>query len=217
MKAAKYAENVLRSMGALYAAMTSYSDSGEVSTTFAEAGNRMRIPFTTLYQKPSLLRFECFRPHPYAPLSHIVTQYVVGFDGSTAYSRRKKYNESETSTSMESLSFAIAAAVPSSKGAAITVSRLLIPEIHGLSILDLLNPTIRNDDHIDGVSCNVISAQYPSGENCELWVEKDTLILRKLVQSNGRTCSEEVRENIRVNDAIDVGVFAADLRANDYS
>lgn len=201
---------VLRNMAAFYAAITSYSDSGEVSTPFTKTGNRMRIPFSTLYQKPSLFRFECSRPHPFPPLSHVVTRHVVGFDGISAYSGQEKYNQSETVTSIEkSLSLAIAGAGPCSHGSAHTIARLLIPGIEGLSILDLVNPSIKEENHIDGVVCYVIAAQYPHGAGCELWVEKDTPILRKAVQTDSMTCNEEFRGNVRVNEPVESGLFAA--------
>jgi hypothetical protein len=123
-----YARDVLRQLGALYAAMISYSDRGTLSTTSARTGNVSQTPFSTLYQRPSLFRFESSRPHPYPPLSHIVTQHVIGFDGTATYSRRKVGSNPETTTSIESLSLAIAAAHPSSHGASLTVARLLVPD-----------------------------------------------------------------------------------------
>lgn len=204
-------ENMLRSMANIYAAMTSYADTGEVTTTFTKTGNVMHTPFSTLYRNPSLFRFDCARPHPYAPLSHIVTQHVVGSDGASTYSRRKKYNELETANSVEkNLSSAIASAAPYSHGAVHTIARLLMPsDTDGLSILDLQNFEIKEETQLGGVSCYVIAAQYPNGSNCELWVEKDTPLLRKIIQTDALARNEEVRANIRVNEPLESGLFAA--------
>jgi len=202
------ATDVLRMLGSLYASMISYSDRG-LSTRRARSGTFRQTPFSTLYQKPSLFRFECSRPHPYPPLGHIVTQHVIGFDGTTAYSRIKTDGNPETATSVENLSLAIAAAVPTSYGASLTVARLLVPEVEGFSILDLTDPQIKEETHIDGIVCYAIAARHPKGADYELWVERDSLYLRKVIQTSGQDRREEVRASIRVDEPVNSELFAA--------
>jgi hypothetical protein len=68
---------------------------------------------------------------------------------------------------------------------------------------------LNEDTHIDGITCYSISAQHPRGDGRELWIEKDTLLLRKVIGTRQTAMSEEIRENIRVNDPLEVGQFAA--------
>jgi hypothetical protein len=205
------AMDVLRMLGTLYGAMISYSDRGMVSTTSARTGNLGQTRFSTLYQKPSLFRFECFRPHPYPPLSHLVTQHVIGFDGTAAYSQKRPERNPETAASIDDLSSAVAAAVPSSRGASLTVARLLVPEVQGFSILDLVNPQIKEETHIDGIVCHAITARHSKGDGYELWVERDSLLLRKVIQTSALGRSEEVHESIRVNEPINCELFATQV------
>jgi len=77
------AQGALDSMVRRYAALSSYSDVGEVILTHREFVTR--TPFSTYYKEPSLFRFEFKVQHPYPPLNHIVSQHAVGFDGTQAY------------------------------------------------------------------------------------------------------------------------------------
>lgn len=203
------AENVLRDMVTLYASMNSYLDSGYVTRQLVETGLVHRISFSTLYQKPSFFRFTFFRPHGHPPLSHIVTQHVAGYDGREGYSLLKEHNEAQARVSIKSLSSAVARATGISAGSAHTIGRLLLPEVGGLSILDLVSPRLEEETDIDGITCYSITAQHPKGGERELWIEKDTLLLRKVINLETTARTEEVRENIRINEPIESGLFAA--------
>jgi hypothetical protein len=208
-------EHVLRGMGEVYAAMTSYADTGEVNTTQLAPGKKpVQVRFSTLYQRPSLFRFEFLRPHPYPPLNQIVTQFVFGFDGTSAYQRKTKHSESATLTSLESLPVAIASATGISKGTAHTVARLLTPEMEGFSLLDLIEPRLNEQKHIDGITCYSIDAQHPNGSRYGLWIENDTFRLRKVIHATDRSCIEAIRNDIRVNQPIELRLFNRERSAN---
>jgi hypothetical protein len=203
------AQDVLGRMVALYASLTSYVDTGHVTTRFAKSGLLSRTVFSTLYQKPSLFRFTFFRPHPHPPLSHIVTEHVAGFDGTESYFLTKRFEDREVSKSITSLPLAVAGATGVSSGSAHTIGRLLLPEVEGSSILDLLNPQFNGDTEIDGIVCYSITAQHPKIGERELWVEKESSLLRKVIAFGETSRSEEVRENISVNNPLELSLFAA--------
>lgn len=203
------AGEVLQSMVALYASLISYSDTGHVRTKIMASGLVHRKWFSTLYQKPSSFRFTFFCPHPYPQLSHIVTQHVVGFDGSEGYRLTKRPDDAQPLRSSGSLHMALAGATGISSGAAHTIGRLLLPAVGGLSILDLLNPRFNDETAIDGTVCHSITAEFPQGGERELWIEKDSLLLRKVIGLRETGRSEEVRENICVNEALEGRLFAA--------
>jgi hypothetical protein len=203
------ARDVLHRTAAVYASLTSYVDTGMVTTRIAKSRLLRRTVFSTLYQKPSLFRFTFFVPHPHPTVSHIVTEHTVGFDGSESYCFTKRSEDREASKSITSLSLAVAGATGISSGSAHTIGRLLLPEVRGASILDLLNPRFNGDTEIDGIVCYSITAQHPKIGERELWVEKESSLLRKVLRSGETSRSEEVRENISVNNPLELGLFAA--------
>jgi hypothetical protein len=203
------AVDVLRNMVRLYAAFDSYRDTGYVTTTFAESGVVHRRSFSTLYQQPSLFRFTFFSPHPFPPLAHIMTEHVAGFDGTEGYIGRKGPEDLRAVRTVTSLKLAIARATGISSGSARTIGRLLLPDVDGLSVLDLLNPRFNPDTGVDGAICYSITAEHPKGGERELWIEKDTFLLRKIIGLRETARSEEVRENIHVNETLGGRLFAA--------
>jgi hypothetical protein len=203
------AREVLHAMIARYASLSSYSDTGIVTTKFATSGVVHRRWFSTLYQKPSLFRFTFYSPHPYPQLGHLVTQHVVGFDGAEGYSLTRRPNDAQPLRSSTSLESAIAGATGISSGSVHTIGRLLLPQVGGLSILDLLNPRFNDETIFDGTVCHSISAQNPKGGAREFWIEKDALLLRKVIGLRETVRSEEVRENICVNEVLEHKLFAA--------
>jgi hypothetical protein len=195
------AEDILHGMIALYASLTAYVDTGHVMTQLKGTGLMHRIPFSTLYQKPSLFRFTFFKPHAHPPLAHLVTQYVAGFDGMEGYILRKGPDDAQPDKSTKTLGLAVAGVTGISSGAAHTIGRLLLPQVTGLSIADLLNPRLNDEARIEDTVCYSISALLPKGGEREMWIEKDTLLLRRVISLRETARCEEMRENISVNDS----------------
>jgi hypothetical protein len=209
VEAAMDAQEVLHRMIALYGSLISYSDTGNVKTKIMSSGVVHRKWFSTLYQKPSSFRFTFFSPHPYPQLAHIVTQHVVGSDGAEGYRIIKRAEDAQPLRSTTSVNLAIAGATGISSGSAHTIGRLLLPQVAGLSILDLLDPRFNDETDIDGKVCHSIVARFPKGGEQEVWIEKDSLLLRKVIVLRETVRSEEVRENIRVNEVLEGKLFAA--------
>ena len=195
-----------------YAAMSSYQDEGNVTSHVGDDSS-YKIAFTNLYKSPALFRFRFAVPHPYPPLHDIVTNYDVGFDGAAGYFVLKRPEKPATAVPVQNLNLALARATGVSLGAAHTLSRLLVREVSGVSMLDLVNPQIGEDTTLDGTACYSLSAQHPRGGEWGLWIAMDTLLVRKLrVYSAGQNSaySEEVHEHVRVNQPIDDGQFKPD-------
>jgi hypothetical protein len=203
------AVDVLRNMVSLYAAFDSYRDTGFVTATISKSGVVHRTAFSTLYKQPSLFRFTFFRPHPHPPLAHIMTEHAAGFDGIEGYILRKRPEDLRAVRTVTSLELAIAGATGISSGSAHTIGRLLLPNVEGLSVLGLINPRFNPDLDIEGIVCYSITAQLPKAGERELWIEKDTLLLRKVIGLRQTARSEEVRENIQVNETLESRLFAA--------
>jgi hypothetical protein len=203
------APTLLRNAAQAYAALNSYQDNGTV-TRYDGSDSPYQVVFTTSYKSPSLFRFGFSRPHPYPPLRDIVTKFEVGFDGTAPFYVTTEYQKAPRSVPTQNVDQALARATGISSGAAHTISRLLLRDISGLSILDLVEARSLDDATVNGIECYLISAQHPRGGEWRFWIEKDTLLIRKLRTHLGareESFSEEVHENIRVNQPIDDGQF----------
>jgi hypothetical protein len=204
------AQDALRAVVGRYAALASYSDTGEVMTRIAAAGTVHRITFSTLYQRPSFFRFTFFNPHPHPPLGHLVTEHTVGHDGTVGYSIAKRPDGTVARKSPISLEAAIARATGISSGSAHTIGRLLLPEVQGLCLLDLVGARQGDDVIIDGKSCYSLTARTPKGDRQqELWIEKDSYLLRTRITRSEQSESVEVRENIGIDSPQPNSLFAA--------
>jgi hypothetical protein len=203
------AAELLRHMASQYAAFTSYRDTGYVLSTFSENGVVYRMSLSTLYQQPNHFRFTFFRPHPHPPLAHIVTEHTIGFDGTEGYALKKGPKDIRAIKTVMPLRQGIAGATGISSGSAHTIGRLLLRDVGGVSVLDLRNPHFNSPTNRDGADCYSISTELPKGGERELWIEKDTLCLRKVVGFGESVRSEEVRENIHVNESLPNHLFVA--------
>ena len=206
------AKALLESVVQRYASISSYEDTGSV-TRYDGSVEPYRIDFTNAYKGPSLFRFAFATPHPYPPLHHIVTRYVLGFDGSAAYFRMKPQDQPERLEAAQSVSLAIAKGTGISSGAAHTISRLLLPDVTGLSILDLVDVQATEDATIAGVKCLSVTAQHPRGGEWKLWIEQEGLLIRKMTVRHGpdsESFSEEMHEHIRIDGPIDDRQFSVE-------
>ncbi|MFZ0550490.1 MAG: hypothetical protein WAM21_06755 [Steroidobacteraceae bacterium] len=205
--------DLLRAVREKYASVASYSDTGEVVTRFTDTGMVHRITFSTLYQRPSFFRFAFFRPHAHPPLGQHLTEHAAGHDGAVGYYVVKRPNNAVTLKSPISLNEAIARAAGISSGSAHTIGRLLLPEVQGESMLDLVDARRGEDVAIDGTWCYSIVARTSTGQRQrELCIEKDSYLLRKCITRSGGRESIELRENISIDSPQPVSLFEACAR-----
>jgi hypothetical protein len=178
--------------------MISYADVGCVVQHLQPEDPDLRVDFSTLYSKPNLFRFEFSRPHPYPPLRHMVTRHVVGCDGFGAYALRQDHEMPPMFQARRDLSQALSGVAGVSSGSAHHVARLLL-DVDGLSILDLADPRIIEDEVIDGIVCHRISALLPKGGERKLSFERSSLLLRRIQTHRGTISSDELHRELRVN------------------
>jgi hypothetical protein len=205
------AQAVIEEMVQRYAAFESYSDGGLV--TFTHPNFVTKTPFSTHYSAPSLFRFDFQAPHPYPPLSHVVTHHSVGFDGTKAYAIRKRFKGQVETESCENTGLAIAGAAGISCGAALTIGRLLFTDTGALSLLEQIDAKFEEDTVLDDIDCYSIAVRYPHHQSRYVFhIEKGSFLLRKLLSEHGTSSFEESRMNIRINEPIEDELFAATLR-----
>jgi hypothetical protein len=203
------AGQLLEQVEATYASMKSYSDLGSVDQHLMPDDAVLRTNFSTLYARPNLFRFECSRRHPYPPLRHLVTRHVVGFDGFGAYALRQEYDMPPTLQTRQDLSHAVSRVAGASSGSAHNIARLL-GQVHGLCMLDLLEPRLADDELVGGVPCHCVCALLPAGGERKVSFERNTLLLRRVQTHRGKISLDEMHRVIRVNLPLDDALFNID-------
>jgi hypothetical protein len=208
------ARQLLERVASTYASMTSYSDVGCVVQHLRPDDPVLRTEFSTLYSRPNLYRFEFARPHPHPPLRHMVTRHVVGSDGFGAYALRQEFEMPPIFQARRDLSHALSSVAGVSSGSAHHIARLLL-DVDGLSILDLAEPRIIEDESIDGVICHRICALLPRGGERRLSFERNSLLLRRIQTRCPTVSSDELHRQLRVNLPLDDALF--DIESPDPS
>jgi hypothetical protein len=202
------AQEVLQQVVARYASFLSYADEGSVRKRLRAGSSELVTTFTTQFRRPACLRCEFRRPHPYPPLRHIVYRHLLVANGSTIQVARDNPGEPLQIETSASLELAVAAATGISSGSAHTIARLLLPQVGGLSLLDLLDPQLQPDIALGSAVCYQVEAKFPrSGGLAALCIEKDTLLIRRFSRASDRFPQEQARDNIRVDEPLDDELF----------
>jgi hypothetical protein len=202
------AVSLLSRVASGYATMSSYSDDGIVLQTSEGSNETHKTEFVTIFRRPSMFRFKFSSPHPYPPLSHVITSHICGSDGSKAYVWTKAYDRPSKTEVKETLSMAVASVTGISGGSAHTIGALLIPEIGGFRFQDLERPSAIREEMFEGALCVVIQAHHPRGSVVSAWIDHETLTLRKVSRNSGVFVSNEIRRNVRVGETIPDSEFA---------
>jgi hypothetical protein len=204
--------DALHALVSRYASLHSYRDGGRAIQARAGEDPKFSVWFSTFYRRP-LFRFEFRRSAAMAPLREGSTQHAVTFDGRRAHQIRNSAAGDEV-TALDSFETAVARATGISQGSSHTIARLLVPEMGGLSYLDLRNVALKDMNSIDGCECYVVTADHPNhAARYELWIERDRLLLRKRIADHGTWLSEERRENIRIDEPIGEDIFSSPVSA----
>jgi outer membrane lipoprotein-sorting protein len=198
------AEAVLQEMLLRYAAIESYQDRGVVLTTWPDKPQADEIIFTTFFRRPNRFRFEWTSHHPYPPLRHLKTHNLIWCDGTNVFFYRDQNGGVEPEAS---LIMAIAGATGISKGSALTVSNMLLPEIDAVSLADLQDLHLR-EDIFEETSCYCIRGRDLRSDYHELRIGVADYMLRSLstTHENGAT-SDEIRREIQVDARIEEHIF----------
>lgn len=182
------ADEILKSLGSVYAELESYQDKGYVESIFhpgTEQERVTRLTFQTYFLRPNLFRFEWKdRFFDYSEEQHT----IIWCDGKSAF---EKYPEQKVkrigmpfrcSNVTRDLGLIIAGATGVSKGAAHTVPALMMPDVGGRRIIDLKNVRYVDDGEVCGESCYRVenNDSNPRKNETIFWISKSRLIVRKI-------------------------------------
>src|SRR5258708_27771606 len=193
------AAGFLREVASVYSSMSTYSDSGVVYDCWGQE-RKYELHFETRFLGPKLFRFTSSKPHPFPPLSHLITTCSCGFDGESYYLALAIPNMQPTREVYDSISLPIAGATALSSGAAHTIGRLLFTRVGGFGLSDILDPEIVREEVFEDNDCMVIQGKHPHGSDVRVWIDIDNRSIRKLCTSVSGFLTEEIRRDIRVNE-----------------
>jgi hypothetical protein len=202
------AEDLVRETLATYKRLSSYQDDGYVAILKQGQGSNTRTAFETGFLRPSLFRFQFSSSHPYPPLSHIITTHICGYDKTGAYMWTKHHDDPAKIEKYEDTLMVVAGATGISSGSAHTIAQLLIEDFRGGMFSSLSSVALGDDDVVDGTLCKSVRGTQPDAEiELTLSIDPVTMMIRRLRMQFAEFLSDEVRRNIRLNDAIEPSTF----------
>jgi hypothetical protein len=197
---------IIEALTQRYAAMRSYQDRGVVRNWLMPGEPPIETPFETSYSAPNLFRFSFDCPHPFPPLAHIVTRYVVGFDGHRAYVWRQHADDAPELDVASDISMMVGGVACVSSGASHIITRLLLPQVGGIALRDLRDLSVVGGETVDGVPCRRVSGTHPKGQGWVMVIERESNLLRSVAR--GAKDIVQQHQAIQVNESIDVSTFA---------
>jgi hypothetical protein len=203
--AALAADELLRSLLARYRRCAAYRDRGVLRVWRPGDLPPLEMPFATLYQAPDRFRFEFHYPHPMP--RQPATRYVVGADGRVAYLQTTYPEQRPELRTFPTLPRAVAAASGVSCGCAHTIAHLLLPDVRGAGLEDLVDVEHKGRMDVAGARCHRIAGRHPYGGAMELAIGDDGALHRLAKQSAGLPV-EELREAIELDPTLDPALFA---------
>lgn len=175
---------ILTRMAQMYASCGAYRDKGVVETKFIEKdGTRTtEEPFSTAFIRPKQFRFE----------------YQDRFSGSSRWYRHIVHSDeagtrvwddpsASGTTSVDSLHLALAGFKGVSSDASYTVPSMLFGGLMDdlVTVADLTEMALLPEATLNGVPCHKISGKYGGGEVVSLWIDKSSLLLRRIDEARG--------------------------------
>ena len=209
-------EAIVSAMSERYSRFRTYRDRGAVHQELRTEGPTLELPFETAYVRPNLFRFAFGCPHPFPPLRHLVTRCVVGCDGDRSYLCMEHPGEPADLQITKDTALVVGGATGISGGSAHTIARLLLPGVDGLALTDLRDWTLCGTTLVDDITCHRVVGVPPSGEQWEILVEKESLLLRSLSHSLGGVRTQrQIRHDIQVDGEIPAETFVVPDRRKD--
>jgi hypothetical protein len=197
-------QTIIKNMAERYVTVSSYQDTGVVETvTGGPLPTRSTdIFFKTYFTRPGKLRFEWT---DYTILTS-PEKNVVWSDGLKTF--RFYTYEPEKIESEEDIGMGIAGATGLSRGAAHTVPGLLIKEIGGFSLTDLMKLSLNGQERFEGEDCFIVEGFHPNGEAWQMWISKKDFLLRKLrIKGSDGEFKEEIHRDIQIGAEILEAVY----------
>jgi hypothetical protein len=169
------ARDTLMRMADVYAGVRTYVDRGVVTTTFISPDQVRvsRLPFRTAFERPDRFRYE-FNDETSGD------RLVIWQEAPPARLFWSVRGAVETFT----LPMAIAAATGISAGSALTIPRLLMPDvIESWALTNLDDAAERGEELVDGVRCRRIDGHDTAGK-LTLWIGAEDLLVRRVCRTD---------------------------------
>jgi len=185
------ARDVINKMARVYAQSETYRDEGKVAYRDGRVWS-----FTTVFQRPTLFKFEYTGPFP---SRHFVLWRTAPGDV-------RMWSTLKPQGQLKPMAMAIASFTGVSGTSSHTIPVLLMPnEVSGFSLSsDWMAPAPPEEALVDGHACYKISGHYLTGvdQMLSVWVDKETFLIRKVVDEYQTTTYSP-----QIDIAIDAALF----------
>lgn len=203
-------------MGAAYAALSSYEDSGETRRLGARSTTQPPLlTFRIAFTRPALFRLEATRA------GATVTDRLIAVGNG-----RETTTYTSGATTPINHSYArldLRAHIQATDGAWLHVPRLLViaPAASFFSLAQLQDAEVIGTADVENTPCYMVTGRHPNGNEYRLWIAQSDLLIRKIVTTlpvsdaasakrsppdnqpgASREEIEEIHRNIRINQNI---------------
>lgn len=192
-------DDIIRKSAAIYAACSSYQDSGKV------IGRNEEMRFQTFFKRPHFLRFD------WDYLEEDGWQHnCVCYDGKVTHMFFLDTHETPTSVGL-----GIAGATGVSSGASHTVPRMLMPTaISGLVLTELKYSSPVHLETVERVRCYLIEGQHPGGYGpAKVWIGVEDHLIRR-VEDLGHIA---IYESVAVDRPVPADAFSFPRDSSEHS
>ena len=174
-------QDILEKMRDVYANFDSYTDVGTVESPGLP---RPGLEFQSYFKRPSNFRFHWLSWHPYFGKNQPAFDNTVWTDGSNFKSLFLGGTKNCVSFAMM-----VAGATGVSRGSVHRVLNLLVPGALELSHLwqEMTEVRVLANELVDGVECFHIIGTIESSEDCEVWLETRSYLVRRLKETTVMT------------------------------
>lgn len=170
-------KDILEKVCNAYANFDTYADVGTVESPGLPGPG---IEFQTYFRRPLNFRFQWLSWHPYFGKTKPADEHAVWTDGSTF--RSHYHGEIQE---RQSFSMMIAGATGISSGAVHNILNILVSGAVELSHNwhEMTDVRLLDEKIVDDVPCLHIIGTINNSDDCELWLEKDKYLVRRLKET----------------------------------
>ena len=170
-------EKLMMLVLAAYASFDSYSDEGSCTPDLGGLPAELPFEFQTHFKRPDKFRFRWTSRRPSSDSLH---ESALWTDG-----KQFKYNFLDEVVDGTSLSKMVAGATGISSGSVGQILNVLLPKTLGQrkNWSDISQLQSLQDETINGSECFHILGKLKTADESELWIEKRSLLIRRIKQS----------------------------------
>ncbi len=191
------AQSIVEKMAVAYANASSYQDTGVIEHLKGDGASQHEtvIKFRTYFARPHFFRFE-WRDRDIVRSEERLS--VVWNDGQQTFGY---YSWDDPAVKKkDNIDLGIAGATGVSRGSAHTVPVLLMGEVGGFRLTQLINLSMLGEEEYEGEDCYIVRGYHPHNFPIDMWISKQDFLLRKVKRPNDNGSYDlEIRRDVKLD------------------